>query len=105
MTLCPQCGHDLEANRLLVRGDWKALESGEMVYRDRLVRLTPSMHRSLSTIFRAYPQAVDLIALAERNDVLTTSARVMLSQLRARLRECGVPIAFEPCPNGLVWRE
>lgn len=104
MTLCPKCGHDLEANKLLIRGDWQALESGEMVYRDRLVGLTPGMHRVLSSIFRAYPQALDHLAIAERSDVLVTSARVMLSQLRARLRECGVPVAFSRCPTGLIWR-
>jgi DNA-binding response OmpR family regulator len=95
---CPHCGSDLKVDAPILFDNFSMFGDGyPLLYKQRLVPLTPGQASLVWTLLKAFPHAVkdDTIINRIGSDCGSNVIDVMVSRIRATFRRMGIPNHIE----------
>lgn len=104
--ICPHCGYDLAVDEPVVIGALSIDPRGPIIWHGSELALTPYERVLLTSVAKAYPQALEKLVLADRmgSDSDWNSIEVLIHRVRRKLAHGGhdVPLKTER-GIGLRW--
>lgn len=96
--VCPSCGFDLAKDMPRVVGDWVLRPYDSPIYKGAEIRITPQEAAILWSIVKAGGRPISRHAIMSRcgsEDAISNTTEVLISRLRQKIRDAGVPLPFE----------